>query len=331
MALTDYSRLPLAEYPTPLEPLPRLSQELGRRLFVKRDDLIGPCLGGNKIRKLEYLMAEAQQVGARKVVTFGGAQSNHARLTAAVARKLGIEPHLFFFEKRPDKMNGNLLLDQLLDAHLHFIPLGGGGGMTLEATIRLVHVVAWALVGQHYFIPVGGHNWLGCLGYAQAAVELDQQARLQGLENAWIVVTAGSGGTLSGLMAGLAQCRSSMKLIGIDVGKLWKGFPPSIARLASEVCAHLGSPHAFTPAEVPLVEKTYVGPGYAIPTPAGMLAIRLAARKEGLVLDPVYTGKAFAGMLDLIQRQALGQDEPIIFLHTGGVPALFAFDRLEFD
>lgn len=323
-----YPRLSLAEYPTPLEEMPRLSQEYGRPLYVKRDDLIGPGMGGNKTRKLEYLMADAQRVGARKVVSFGGLQSNHVRLTAAVACKLGMEPHLFFFEPRPGEMRGNLLLDRLMGAHLHFIPVGGGGGMSLEATIRLVHLVAWALVGPHYFIPVGGHNWLGGIGYAHAAMELDQQVHSLGIENARLVVTAGSGGTLAGLMAGLALCGSSIRLVGIDVGKLWKGFPPSIARLATEICTHLGKPHPFSPAGVPLIEDTYVGQGYAVPSEAGMRAIRLAARKEGLLLDPVYTGKSFAGMLDLIERGALGKEEPVIFLHTGGMPALFAFDNL---
>ena len=321
-------RLPLAEYPTPLEFLPRLSKELKRDIYIKRDDGIGPALGGNKTRKLEYLLAEAQGRRARQVVTFGGLQSNHARITAAAARMCGMEPHLFYFERRPPRLVGNLLLNELLGAKMHFIPFGGGGGMTLETTIRLVHLAAWAMVGPHYFIPVGGHNWRGCLGYVRAAVELDEQARAMGIENAHIVVAAGSGGTLAGLMAGLALLGSPLRLVGIDVGKLWKGFPPSIARLASEICARLDEPHPFAPQDVPLIEVTYVGQAYAVPSEQGNAALKRLARTEGILLDPVYTAKAFAGLLDLVERKQLSRDAPIIFLHTGGLPALFAFDGL---
>lgn len=326
--LDSFPRLRLAEYPTPLEPLPRLSENLGRAIYIKRDDEIGPGMGGNKTRKLEYLLAEAQSRQAKRVVTFGGLQSNHARITAAASRKLGMQPHLFFFERRPDKLTGNLLLNELIGARMHFIPFGGGdGSMTLETTIRLVHILAWAFVGSHYFIPVGGHSWLGCLGYVRAAVEIDIQARNLGIENAYLVTAAGSGGTMAGLMAGLHLSHSAMHLTGIDVGKLWKGFPISIARLASEICSQLGQPYQFSPSQVPLIEVTYVGKGYAIPTPGCQEAISRLAQAEGILLDPVYTGKAFAGLLDLIDRGSLGEEEAIIFLHTGGLPALFAFEH----
>jgi len=326
--LDSFPRLPLTEYPTPLEPLPRLSGILGRAVYIKRDDEIGPGMGGNKTRKLEYLLAEAQRRRSKRVVTFGGLQSNHARITAAAARKFGMQPHLFFFDRRPDRLVGNLLLNDLVGAKMHFIPIGGGdGGMTLEATIRLVRILAWALVGPHYFIPVGGHSWLGCLGYVRAALEIDQQARDLGIENAYLVMAAGSGGTLAGLLAGMHLCRSAIRLTGIDVGKLWKGFPVSIARLASEICNQLDRPYHFSPAQVPLIEGTYVGEGYAIPTPGCRQAIQRLAQVEGILLDPVYTGKAFAGLLDLIERNELGEKEPVIFLHTGGLPALFAFEH----
>ncbi|MBN2549164.1 MAG: D-cysteine desulfhydrase family protein [Anaerolineales bacterium] len=323
-------RLHMAEYPTPLEPLPRLGQELGRQVWVKRDDLLGPGLGGNKTRKLEYLLAEAQERKARKVVTFGGLQSNHARLTAAAANRLGLETHLFYFDPRPQRLTGNLLINHLLGAKMHFIPLGGGGsGMTLETTIRLVRWVALLMVGKHYFIPVGGHHWLGCLGYVQAALEIDAQAREKGIEQATLITAAGSGGTLAGLMAGLALVNSPLKLLGIDVGKLWKGFPASIALLAGEICSHLGRPRSFTPEEVPLIENTYVGERYGLPSPDGLAAMHLLAHTEGLLLDPVYTAKAFAGLLDLVRRDRIKKDTPLIFLHTGGVPALFAFQKGE--
>ena len=324
--LAAIERIPLAEYPTPLEPLPRLSAELGRPIYIKRDDGLGPALGGNKTRKLEYLLADAQRKGYKKIVTFGGLQSNHARLTAAAANRLGMQTHLFYFEKRPAQLTGNLVINQLLGAKMHFIPLGGGGnGMTLETTIWMVSLIAFFTVGRNYFIPVGGHNWLGCLGYVRAALEIDEQARTLGLENAHLVLAAGSGGTLSGLMAGVALNHSKLKLLGIDVGKLWKGFPASIASLASEICTRLGEPLHFTAEQVPLIEGTYVGEAYGTPSPAGNAALHKLARLEGLLLDPVYTAKAFAGLLGEIEKGHLEKDAPVIFLHTGGLPALFAF------
>ncbi len=324
--LGAYPRLPLAEYPTPLEPLPRLSEALQRPVYIKRDDLCGPTPGGNKVRKLEYLMAEAAALGARAVVTFGGLQSNHACLTAVAARRCAIEPHLFYFERRPPQPTGNLLLNQLLGAKMYFLPFGGGGhtGMTLETTNRLVRWLARLCLGRHYFIPVGGHSWRGCLGYVQAALELDEQARALGIEDSWLLMAAGTGGTLAGLLAGLRLRGSSLRPLGIDVGRLWKGFPASIARLAGELCVCLGQPHTFDVSLVPLIEDTYVGQRYGMPSREGIAAVRRLAQLEGIMLDPIYTGKAFAGLLDLAERGQLGREEPIIFLHTGGLPSLFA-------
>lgn len=328
--LDRYPRLELARYPTPLHALPNLSRELGRAIYLKRDDEIGPGGGGNKTRKLEYLLAEARRRGARRVATFGGLQSNHARITAAAARRLGFEPHLFYFERRPSRLTGNLFLNALLGAHLHFIPFGGGGGanMTIETTIRLVQWVARFRIGPHYFIPVGGHHWLGALGYVRAAIELDEQLRDLHLDNAHVVVAGGSGGTLAGLLAGFKLVASPIKLIGIDVGRLWKDFKSSIARLASETCGRLDGPLVFSAEDVPLIEEAYVGECYAAPTIQGAQAIQRLAQTEGVLLDPVYTGKAFAGLIDLVGGGALGVEEPIVFVHTGGAPALFAPDQM---
>lgn len=328
--LESFPRIPLADpAATPFEHLPRLSAQLKREVFIKRDDILGPGLGGNKTRKLEYLLAEAQRRGLRKIVTFGGLQSNHARITAAAARKLGLEPHLFFFEKQPDQLTGNLLLNQLLGAHTHFLPLGAGGdgSMTLETTNRLVRLVAWLRLGRHAFIPVGGCSWRGCLGYVRAAVEIESQARAAGIEKAHLVLAAGTGGTLAGLLAGLTLTDSRLSLLGIDIGKLWKGFPASLARLAGEICSHLGIRREFQPENIPLLEARYAFPKYGLPSQACREAILRLARTEGILLDPVYTGKAFAGMLDLLERGELGSGEPIVFLHTGGLPALFAFEN----
>jgi D-cysteine desulfhydrase family pyridoxal phosphate-dependent enzyme len=326
--LESFPRILLAEYPTPLEHLPRLSSQLKREIFIKRDDYLGPGLGGNKTRKLEYLLGEAQQRGTRKIVTFGGLQSNHARITAAAARKLGMEPHLFYFEARPKELTGNLLINQLMDAYMHFIPQGSGSGgtLTLETTNRLVRFLAWLRVGRHYFIPVGGYSWRGCLGYVRAAVEIETQARALGIEKAHLVLAAGTGGTLAGSLAGLTLMESSLHLFAIDIGKLWKRFPTSLARLTEEICRRVGAKRVFKPGEIPLLEAIYAGPKYGVPSQSGQDAIQRLARTEGILLDPVYTGKAFAGMLDLIEKRELGSNEPIIFLHTGGLPALFAVE-----
>jgi D-cysteine desulfhydrase family pyridoxal phosphate-dependent enzyme len=329
--LANLPRIPLADYPTPLELLPRLSADLNRPVWIKRDDEIGPGLGGNKTRKLEYLLAEAQQMGERRVATFGGLQSNHAQITAAAANRIGMQAHLFYFERRPPRLSGNLLLNRALGARMHFIPLGGGGGMSLEASIRLVRWVARLTIGQHYFIPVGGHSLLGCLGYVRAALEIDEQTRDLGIQHGCLALAAGSGGTLAGLMAGLALIDSPLRLLGIDVGKLWKGFPSSIARLAGEICVFLGETHSFDPLQCPLVEERYVGEAYGRPSPEGMAALRRLAALEGILLDPVYTAKAFAGMLDLARRGEIVGDEPLIFLHTGGLPALFAFEETQLE
>ncbi len=316
----------LGETPTTLQRLERLSAEVGRPLYLKRDDLLGPALGGNKTRKLEYLMADARRQGASRVATFGGLQSNHARLTAAVASLLAMEAHLLYFEPRPERLTGNLLLNELLGARMHFFPLTSKRPRprSLEATIRLARLLARLRIASHYFIPVGGHDWLGALGYVRAALEIDEQSRDLGLGAAWLVVAAGSGGTLAGLLAGLRLAGSRLRPLGIDVGRLWKAFPASIARLASETCARLGEPHAFAPTDVPLVEGTYVGEAYGRPSSGGNLALQRLARAEGILLDPVYTAKAFAGLLGEAGQGHLGRDEPIVFLHTGGVPALFA-------
>jgi len=328
--LSRFPRLPLASYPTPLTLLPRLSDEMGRPVYIKRDDDIGPGMGGNKTRKLEYLLAEAQESGARKLVTFGGLQSNHARLTAAAAVKLGMEPHLFYFQKRPSRLQGNLLINELLGARMFFVPLDAGadGGMTLETTIRLVRLLARLRLGSHYFIPVGGHSWLGGLGYVDAALEIHEQAGALGMTNARLVTAAGTGGTLAGLWAGLSLLDSPVRPLAIDVGGLWKEFPASIARLTGEITARLGAAKSFSAADVPLVEGTYIGDRYGVPSTAGQAALYRLARTEGILLDPVYTAKAFAGMLDLAERGEIGAAEPLIFLHTGGLPALFAFDEM---
>ena len=332
--LNCFPRFVYGQYPTPLERLARLEGQVGGpMLWIKRDDGIGPAMGGNKGRKLEYLLAEAVSLGRKKVVTFGGLQSNHARMTAAACSALGLQAHLFFFAPRPAHLDGNLLLDQLLGARLHFIPFGGGssGAMTLEQTTRLVRWVARFLVGPGaYFMPVGGHTPLGCLGYVAAALELQQQILALGLppDKTTVLTAAGTGGTLAGLVAGFYLLESPVKALGLDIGKLWRGFLDTLARLAGEICQLLGSYGVWRGRDFPLIEQRYAGPGYSqldVPT---RQAIELLAQREGILLDPVYTGKAFAGLLDLIHRRHFPPDHHIIFLHTGGLPGLWAYPEL---
>ncbi len=319
--LEGIPRLTLMQYPTPLQFLPRLSDQLGRPIYLKRDDGCGVVMGGNKARALEYLLADALQRGARRVVTFGSLHSNHARITAAAAQHLGLEAHLFYFEPRPDPLTGNLLLCQQLGAHLHFVPLKRGqGARSLTWTNRLVHLLARLWVGSHYFIPVGGYSVLGGLGYVRAALEVDQQVEQAGLQGAWLVVAAGTGTTLAGLWAGLTLLETPVQLAGIDVGKLWKAFPATIARLSEQICAFLGETHAFRQEEVPLLPGNDAEPAYGMPSATGNAAIEELAQLEGVPLDPIYTAKAFAGMLKRIRQGQLGTQEPIIFLHTGGLP-----------
>ncbi len=327
--LAQFPRLNYGRFPTPLEFLPNFSQQLGRPVWMKRDDGIGPAMGGNKGRKLEFLMAEVLAQGKKKVITYGGLQSNHARMTAAACAALGLQAHLFFFAPRPSPLTGNLLLNHLLGAKMHFIPFGGGssGGMTLEQTNRLVRLVSAVLVGPRvYFMPVGGHTVTGCLGYVVAAAELQEQVMRLGLEQVTVITAVGTGGTLAGLMAGFHLLNAPIKLLGIDVGKLWKTFPASIARLASDLCAVLGQPHTFQPADVPMIEHTYVGPGYGVLTDETTAVIHQLARCEGILLDPVYSGKAFVGMVQEGKNGRLAAADTLIFLHTGGIPGLWAYN-----
>lgn len=330
--LAQYPRVRLGQFPTPLEALPRLTAAVGGpRLWVKRDDAVGPALGGNKTRKLEFLFGEARERRAAVVATFGGLQSNFARQMAAAARGLGLEAHCFYFSKRPARLVGNLALVHLLGGRLHFVPFGSNddGGLTVEAASTLVRRLAAVTPGclgrRMYFMPVGGHSATGALGYVAAACELVEQLRAQGLARATIVTAAGTGGTLAGLMAGQYLTGADFRLLGIDVGKLWRGFPESIAALASELCARLGQSHTFAPSDVPLLEGTYVGPGYARETLEAQAALRDLARQECLLLDPVYTSKAMAGLIDQARQGRWAAGEDVVFLHTGGLPALWAF------
>jgi 1-aminocyclopropane-1-carboxylate deaminase/D-cysteine desulfhydrase-like pyridoxal-dependent ACC family enzyme len=328
--LAKFPRLSYATYPTPLERCHNfMTVGNSPELWIKRDDGIGPALGGNKGRKLEYLIGEILAQGKSKVVTYGGLQSNHARMTAAACASHDLQAHLFFFHGRPSSLDGNLLVDHLCGAKLHFIPFGGNssGAMTIETTNRLVRLVSIPLVGTDaYFMPVGGHSVTGCLGYVTAACELHKQILEKGLkpENVTLVTAAGTGSTLVGLIAGFILIESPIKVLGIDVGKLWRAFPASLARLASKICSTLDRPVDFEPENIPLIEGDYAGSHYGAITNQAMVAIRKFATSEGVLLDPVYTGKAFAGLMDLCAKGFFKPEDQVVFLHTGGAPGLWA-------
>jgi len=331
-SLDEFPRIRFAHLPSALEELPRLSELLGGpRILVKRDDQIGLGIGGNKTRKLEFLIADALAKGAKKVVTFGGPQSNHVRQTASAARKVGLEPVIIILGEEPERFQGNLLLDKLYGADIRFLNLGGGEArLTLEQARKLMHAAARVMPGLRgrgvYIIPVGGHSPIGILGYVNAAFELHKQAQERGFNVDYVVVAAGTGGTMAGLMAGFRLLGAKTKVIGIDVGKLWKAFPKSIAKMANEVGKLLGEDLHFTPEEVCLYED-YVGEAYAVPTPECIEAIKLLARNEGLILDPVYTGKAMAGLLDLARKGVFNKEDTVVFFHTGGTPGIYAYEE----
>ena len=305
--------LPLAHGPTPLESLDRLSDWLGGpRLLVKRDDQTGLALGGNKARKLEHLCAEALAQGCDTLVTGGGPQSNHCRMTAAAANRLGLQCHLALAGPAPEQLTGNLLLDHLLGAELH--PTAAREYYEIEASIEAVAAQVRAAGGRPYAIPVGGASVTGALGYVDAARELTGQLT-EPLD--WIVVADGSGGTHAGLLAGLD---GPTQILGVDVGTR-PDLDERVPELAAATAAAIDRP---APKGKIHIDHTRFGAGYGKPTPDCLEAIRAAARLEGLILDPVYTGKAMAGLIGWIREGRFTEHQAVLFWHTGGAPALFA-------
>ena len=306
-------RLPLAHLPTPAVALDRLGAALGMapgRLFAKLDDATGLAAGGNKVRKLEYLCAAARAQGCDTLVTGGGAQSNHARLTAAAARRLGFECTLVLGGTPPPVPVGNLVLDHLLGADLRWVDAYDFGAV--EAGIAAAAADLTARGRRPYAIPIGGSTPLGALGYARCAIEL--LAQVPAIELA--VVASGSGGTHAGLAAGLG---AHDRVLGIDVGARPE-LAAHVADLAARTAALAGLP---APTGAARVDATQVGAGYAVPTDACREAIAMAARLEGLILDPVYTGKAMAGLIAARRAGRIAADARVVFVHTGGLPALF--------
>jgi D-cysteine desulfhydrase family pyridoxal phosphate-dependent enzyme len=306
--------LGLAHLPTPVEPLERLSEWLGGpRLLVKRDDLTGLALGGNKARKLELLCAEALAAGASLLVTGGGSQSNHTRMTAAAANRLGLGCHLAVAgDAKPQAPSGNLLLNHLLGAELHFT--GTRDYYAAEAAITDLAARLEADGHRPYAIPIGGASVTGVLAYLEAADELAGQLDPP---PDWVVVADGSGGTHAGLLAGLA---GRTRILGVDVGTR-PDLDQVVPALAAAAARAAGREEPKVEA---IIDHSRFGPGYGAPTPEAREAIRAAARTEGLILDPVYTGKAMAGLIGWAREGRFAPDETVLFWHTGGAPALFA-------
>ncbi len=328
MEQAGYGRLPLLKQISPLVHLRQLSKRTGTDIFMKRDDLTELGLGGNKLRKLEYLLAEAKKQGANRIITVGARQSNHARLTAVAARMAGFTVDLVLKNAVPQdtedyQLNGNIVLDNIVDARIHEIPNDGTASAYISSLINHYEEAG----DQVYFIPVGGSNKVGGFGYARAAYELVEQCRFLDLDFTQIALATGSGGTHAGLLAGYhLQDRADVRIqaynVQIDREPLLTEtqtiYQQILAECAEGTKADMGSIQ---------VSNAYVGEQYGIPSPETLETIKLLAQTEGIFLDPVYTGKAFAGMLGDIKKGQVTAGEPILFLHTGGIPGIFAYSN----
>ncbi len=318
--------LPLAHLPTPLEPLPRLSAALGGpRIWVKRDDASGLAFGGNKARKLEYLLADARQQHADVVLTVGATQSNHCRQTAAAAAKIGMECELLLEHRFPDwpddyRSGGNRQLDGLLGATV----IDCENGTDMDAAMEARAEVLREQGRRPYLIPMGGSSVVGSLGYRTAAVELLRQADDAGFEPREIIHATSSGGTQAGLLAGIALRRREVPVLGVSAGAPAEYLGPVVAGLVAGVFDYIGVDRSVPDQDV-VVDDRFVGEAYGMPTVAMHEAVSLCAREEGLLLDPVYTGKAMAGLIERVSNGRYDPTDHVVFVHTGGTPALFAY------
>ena len=323
--LSEFPSVPLCHQPTPLEFMPRMSESLGGpRLWTTRDDCTGLATGGNKTRKLEFLIADAIEKGADMVVTQGAVKSNHVRQTAAAACKFGLDCHALLERRVPDRADdyettGNVLFDQMFGTSLEFRP----AGLDMNAEAMAVTEKLAAAGRKPYFIPGGGSNEIGALGYVSCAYELLDQIKANNLDVGWIVLATGSAGTHAGMLAGLHAAGSTIPVMGISVRQPEEKQIAAVHKLAVLTAAQLTD----TPlgVEKVIVDDGYVGAGYGQPTQGTLDAINLIARREGLLFDPVYSGKGLAGMIGLAGQNFFESDKDVIFLHTGGAAALFAY------
>jgi D-cysteine desulfhydrase family pyridoxal phosphate-dependent enzyme len=312
---TVFPRVPIAHLPTPIEPLPRLSAALqGPRLLVKRDDLTGLAFGGNKTRKLEFVLAEAQAHGARTLITVGAAQSNHCRQTAALAAKMGLECILVLSGSPDQPPTGNLLLDHLFGAQIVWTSYE-----ERPAALQRAFEDAWQAGKRPYLIPLGASNALGTLAYEFAF----QEFLAQSIRADWIVVASSSGGTQAGLALGAKRAGWQGRILGISIDEPEAELKQTAANLCAAAAERLEENVQILPADI-LVNADFLGGGYGVMGEVEKDAIHLFARTEGLLLDPVYTGRAAAGLITLIRQGFFKPEETVLFWHTGGTPALFA-------
>ena len=329
MHLARFPRVRLGHLPTPLEPLPNLTKLLGGpQLYIKRDDCTGLSSGGNKTRKLEFLMADALQKGADTVITQGAIQSNHARQTAAAAAKLGMKCQILLENRTgsqsPDYCgSGNVLLDHIHGAPTRNFP----AGTDMNAAMEVVAEEVRSKGGKPYIIVGGGSNPIGALGYVNCALELVAQANDMSLRIDHLVHATGSAGTQAGLVAGLEGLRSHIPVLGIGVRAARPLQEENVYKLACATADLLGMTGAVARDRV-VANTDYVGPGYGKPTDAMIEAINLLARVEGILLDPVYSGKGMSGLIDLIRKGHFKASENVVFLHTGGSVGLFGYNDL---
>jgi L-cysteate sulfo-lyase len=320
MLTTHLPRVSLGFFPTPLEELPRLTKALGGpRLFIKRDDQTGLAGGGNKTRKLEFSVADALRQGADTLITMGGVQSNHCRQTAAAAARYGLRCILVLRGQAPAAWNGNLLLDRLLGAEVVF-----SGDRTREAVAEEVGRAQAAAGRKPYLIPVGASNDVGAAGFAAAVEELQGQLHNYRLRVDRVAFASSSFGTQAGLCVGAKAIGFTPQLAAIAIDCPKSELQAEVAKLSASTAQRLGVRVTVTPEEV-VAYDDYLGAGYAIMGAPEAEAISLVAQTEGILLDPVYTGRAMAGVIDLIRKGIFGRDETIVFWHTGGSAALFAY------
>ncbi len=328
ITLAKFPRTTLGHLPTPLEPMDRLSEKLGGpRLWVKRDDCTGLSSGGNKTRKLEFLMADAVQQGADTIITQGATQSNHARQTAAAAAKLGMACHILLEDRTGSDatnytLNGNVLLDRLHGASVS----KRAGGTDMQQEMEALADELRQSGKKPYVIPGGGSNPIGALGYVNCARELEEQAANSGLKIDALVHATGSSGTQAGLVAGLAALQSDIHLLGIGVRAPKEKQETMVYDLAVRTAALMNSGVTIERDSV-RANCDYVGPGYGLPTDGMIRAVKLLAETEGLLFDPVYSGKGLDGLIDQISKGYFDGMDNVVFLHTGGSAALFGYDQ----
>ncbi|MDD5590400.1 MAG: D-cysteine desulfhydrase family protein [Dehalococcoidales bacterium] len=329
MSIVKLPRVDLGYWPTPLHELTRLSDVLsGPRIFVKRDDLSGLALGGNKFRKLEYVLADARQRGIDTVVTVGSSQSNSALEVAAASRKLGLEPYLLLFKGVHPEKQGNLLLANILNTTMELFEVADPREM-FTTMLKKASSLADRLRGQGrnpLILPVGVTMPLGVVGWVSAAEEIVQQLKKLEIETRHLILANGSGGTQAGLVLGFKYLKSTMNVVGISVVNHRNEATAVVVDQANAAAELLGLDIIIKPEEVTIYDD-YLGQGYGIPTREGIEAIRLVAQTEAIFLDPVYTGKAMAGLIDLINKGVFTKADTMLFVHTGGVAADFAYNQ----